>query len=180
MRLVTRDEMRELDRATIEDHGTPGLVLMERAGRGVVRELTRLLLRRAGARYLTEAAQLFRRTDDEEAARKCEHDLAEWCTREGHYEEAIEAWLRAGEVVRAVKAARIVLDGGRLQPTHPAFRAARRAAREARDHEFLARLQEAEGSWTGAARAWQAAGRHDRAAENYRRSGQLEEAAELP
>ncbi len=39
MRLVTRDEMRELDRATIEDYGIPGLTLMERAGRGVVRAI---------------------------------------------------------------------------------------------------------------------------------------------
>jgi len=136
------------------------------------------MLRRAGARHLAEAAQLFRRTEDLDAAQRCEHDLAEWCMREGYYEEAIEAWLRAGEASRAVKAARIALDEGRLQPTHPAFRAARRAAREGRDHELLARLQESEGSWTGAARAWQAAGRHDRAAENFRRGGQLEEAAE--
>ena len=39
MRLVTRDEMRELDRATIEDHAVPGLLLMERAGQGVVRAI---------------------------------------------------------------------------------------------------------------------------------------------
>jgi len=39
MRLVTRDEMRELDRATIEDYGTPSLVLMERAGRGVMQAI---------------------------------------------------------------------------------------------------------------------------------------------
>ncbi len=39
MRLVTRDEMRELDRATIEEYGTPGLVLMERAGQGVMRAI---------------------------------------------------------------------------------------------------------------------------------------------
>jgi hydroxyethylthiazole kinase-like uncharacterized protein yjeF len=39
MRLVTRDEMRELDRATIEDFGTPSLVLMERAGRGVMQAI---------------------------------------------------------------------------------------------------------------------------------------------
>jgi NAD(P)H-hydrate epimerase len=39
MRLVTRDEMREFDRATIEDYGTPSLVLMERAGRGVMQAI---------------------------------------------------------------------------------------------------------------------------------------------
>ncbi|MBU0676917.1 MAG: NAD(P)H-hydrate dehydratase [Verrucomicrobia bacterium] len=35
MRLVSVDEMRELDRRTIEEHGTPGEVLMDRAGQGV-------------------------------------------------------------------------------------------------------------------------------------------------
>jgi NAD(P)H-hydrate epimerase len=39
MRLVTRDEMRELDRSTIEDFGTPSLLLMERAGQGVLRAI---------------------------------------------------------------------------------------------------------------------------------------------
>ena len=38
MRLVTTAEMRELDRRTIE-LGTPGIELMERAGRGIAREL---------------------------------------------------------------------------------------------------------------------------------------------
>src|SRR5688572_11442717 len=38
MRLVTRDEMRAMDQATIE-MGTPGLTLMERAGQGVVRAI---------------------------------------------------------------------------------------------------------------------------------------------
>ena len=38
MRLVTRDEMRELDQATV-NMGTPGLTLMERAGQGVVRAI---------------------------------------------------------------------------------------------------------------------------------------------
>jgi NAD(P)H-hydrate epimerase len=48
MRLVTREEMRELDRMTIEDHGTPGLVLMERAGRGVIEALAEEIKVRAG------------------------------------------------------------------------------------------------------------------------------------
>lgn len=34
MYLVTADEMREMDRRTIEDFGIPGIVLMENAGRG--------------------------------------------------------------------------------------------------------------------------------------------------
>jgi NAD(P)H-hydrate epimerase len=44
--------MRELDRATIEDHGTPGILLMERAGRGVVRALREALPERANQRVL--------------------------------------------------------------------------------------------------------------------------------
>ncbi len=42
MKIVTADEMREIDRLTIEDYGIPGFVLMERAGLAVasrVREL---------------------------------------------------------------------------------------------------------------------------------------------
>lgn len=39
LRLVDAALMREMDRRTIEEEGTPGLVLMERAGRGIVRTL---------------------------------------------------------------------------------------------------------------------------------------------
>src|SRR5262245_10688976 len=41
MYLVTAKEMRELDRLTIEEHGTPGQVLMERAGAGATDALLR-------------------------------------------------------------------------------------------------------------------------------------------
>src|SRR5262249_50305446 len=39
MYLVTAQEMRELDRLTIEEYGTPGHVLMERAGAGATEVL---------------------------------------------------------------------------------------------------------------------------------------------
>jgi ADP-dependent NAD(P)H-hydrate dehydratase / NAD(P)H-hydrate epimerase len=39
MHLLTSSEMRECDRRTIEDLGVPGPVLMERAGRGIEREI---------------------------------------------------------------------------------------------------------------------------------------------
>jgi len=42
MILTTAQQMKELDRATIEDLGIPGLVLMENAGRGVVQVIGRL------------------------------------------------------------------------------------------------------------------------------------------
>ncbi|PLX83619.1 MAG: bifunctional ADP-dependent NAD(P)H-hydrate dehydratase/NAD(P)H-hydrate epimerase [Desulfuromonas sp.] len=41
MRLVTADQMRELDRRTIEEVGIPGVVLMENAGRGAAEHLCR-------------------------------------------------------------------------------------------------------------------------------------------
>ena len=39
MYLVTADEMREMDRRTIESYGVPGRVLMENAGLGATRAL---------------------------------------------------------------------------------------------------------------------------------------------
>ena len=39
MHLATADEMREMDRLTIESFGLPGRVLMENAGRGATRVL---------------------------------------------------------------------------------------------------------------------------------------------
>ncbi|MDP6490820.1 MAG: NAD(P)H-hydrate dehydratase [Kiritimatiellia bacterium] len=42
MKLVTSAQMRELDRRTIEEFGTPGEVLMERAGQGVAAAVLRL------------------------------------------------------------------------------------------------------------------------------------------
>jgi len=45
---VTADEMREMDRATIEDIGVPGVVLMERAGLGVFQRIVEYAARSAG------------------------------------------------------------------------------------------------------------------------------------
>ena len=46
--VVTAAEMRELDRATIEEIGLPGLVLMETAGRAVAAAAVRMLGGRSG------------------------------------------------------------------------------------------------------------------------------------
>ncbi|HUS80366.1 MAG TPA: NAD(P)H-hydrate epimerase, partial [Armatimonadota bacterium] len=43
MKLTTADQMRELDRRTIEDWGLPGMVLMESAGRAVADAALELL-----------------------------------------------------------------------------------------------------------------------------------------
>lgn len=58
MRLVTAEEMRTLDRLTIEG-GTPGHVLMERAGQGVTQVLLECVprLRRRGSRVLVVAGK---------------------------------------------------------------------------------------------------------------------------
>jgi ADP-dependent NAD(P)H-hydrate dehydratase / NAD(P)H-hydrate epimerase len=59
MDLVTAAEMRTLDRLTIERYGTPGHVLMERAGRGATEALLACLprLRRAGRRAVIVAGK---------------------------------------------------------------------------------------------------------------------------
>jgi len=59
MLLVTAEEMRTLDRLTIEKFGTPGHVLMERAGRGATDFLveTFACLRRKGARVVVCAGK---------------------------------------------------------------------------------------------------------------------------
>jgi tRNA A-37 threonylcarbamoyl transferase component Bud32 len=135
------------------------------------------LLRRAGGRSLAEAARYYRKLGDREAALRCDHDLAEWLVGEGQYVEAIEVWLRAGDPQRAIHATHIALSETRLNPSHPAFRAARRAAEDTRDHRTLARLYEVEGSWQAAGYSWREAGEHERAARNFRRAGRLDEAA---
>jgi hydroxyethylthiazole kinase-like uncharacterized protein yjeF len=42
MKIVTAEQMRELDRRTIQEHGIPGETLMDRAGRGVARAVREL------------------------------------------------------------------------------------------------------------------------------------------
>jgi len=41
MKIATRQQVREIDRATIEDYKIPGLVLMENAGRSVTEIITK-------------------------------------------------------------------------------------------------------------------------------------------
>lgn len=135
------------------------------------------MYRRAGGDHLAEAARLYRRVGNRETAVRCDRDFAEWLTSEGQFVEAIEAWLRAGDAQRALRATEVALSLNRLQPSHPAFLAARRAAQDSKDHTALARLHEVSGSWESAAFAWRAAGDHSKAAELFHRIGRLDEAA---
>lgn len=50
MKVVTSEEMREIDRATIEDYGIPSVVLMERAGLSVALKVKELLSQKSEAR----------------------------------------------------------------------------------------------------------------------------------
>jgi tRNA A-37 threonylcarbamoyl transferase component Bud32 len=135
------------------------------------------MLRRAGGHHLGEAARLFRRAGDIPSAQRCDRGLAEWLTNRGRYDEAVEAWTRAGEPKRAAGAAVLALDEGRFSSSHTALPAARRAVEQIDDQRSLARLHELEGNWQAAAHAWRSAGEHALAAEIFRKAGLIHDAA---
>jgi tRNA A-37 threonylcarbamoyl transferase component Bud32 len=135
------------------------------------------LLRRAGEHHLGEAARLYRRISDISTAQQCDRDHAKWLTSRGRFDEAVEAWMRAGDSQRAAGAATAALEKGRLGSSHRALRTAQRAVEQTGDYVTLARLHEVEGNWKAAAHSWQSAGRHAQAAENFRKAGMLQEAA---
>jgi tetratricopeptide (TPR) repeat protein len=134
------------------------------------------LLRRAGGNELGDAARLYRRNGSIDKAQQCERDHAEWLTSRGRFEEAVEAWMRAGEPRRAAGAAKIALEEGRFSSSHPALALARRAVEQMGDHAALARLHELEGNWEDAAHAWRSAGDQTRAAEIFRKVGMMQDA----
>jgi len=134
------------------------------------------MLRRAGGHHLGEAARLFRRAGDIPAAQRCDRGLAEWLTSRGRFDEAVEAWTRAGEPKRAAGAATLALDEGRFSSSHTALPAARRAVEQVGDQRSLARLHELEGNWQAAAHAWRSAGEHAVAAEIFRKAGLMHDA----
>ena len=135
------------------------------------------LLKRAGGHNLAEATRLFRRAGDIAAAQRCERDLAEWLSSRGRYDEAVEAWMRAGDPKRAAGAAMIALEQGQFSSSHTALPVARRAVEQVGDHRALARLHEIEGNWQAAAHAWRSAGEHEHAAEIFRKAGLIHDAA---
>ena len=135
------------------------------------------MLKRTGGHHLGEAARLFRRAGDIAAAQRCDRGLAEWLTNRGRYDEAVEAWTRAGEPKRAASAAVLALDEGKFSSSHTALPAARRAVEQIGDQHSLARLHELEGNWQAAAHAWRSAGEHGLAAEIFRKAGLIHDAA---
>ncbi len=86
MKLVTAEQMRELERRTIEEHGTPGEVLMERAGYGIA-EIVRRMADSTG--FINPYIQLFAgRGNNGGDAFVTARFLKEWGCR-------VEVWLAA-------------------------------------------------------------------------------------
>jgi predicted Ser/Thr protein kinase len=133
--------------------------------------------RRAGGRHLQDAARIHRRIEQPDEAVQCERNLAEWLASQGHLAESLEAWLRAGDPARAARLAVVTVRDGQLQPGHPAFGAARRAAVQSHDYSLQAQLFETEGNWASAGEAWMKAEQPKQAAAAFSRTGRLEDAA---
>ncbi len=135
------------------------------------------LFRRLGGRHLGDAARILRQAGHLDPAQQADQGFAAWLMQNERYDEAIEAWVRAGELTKATKAAALAIQENRLKASHTSFRVALRAAEEIRDHRCAAQLHELQSSWANAAQAWRLAGDHRRAAQDYRRAGNLSEAA---
>ena len=135
------------------------------------------LYRRAGGQNLAEAARIYRRSGKTELAQQCNHELATWFIDNDRLDSAIEAWVKAGELTRAVNTATIAIKQQRINPLQSAFKTAIRAAEETRNHSCVAQLRELESNWLDAAKAWRLAANHTRAAINFQKAGRLDEAA---
>jgi tRNA A-37 threonylcarbamoyl transferase component Bud32/tetratricopeptide (TPR) repeat protein len=131
----------------------------------------------AGGRNLGEAARVYRQANDTKAAQKCERDYAEWLIQNERANEAVSAWIRAGEPKQALRIASIALDQGQLLPSDSAFRPVLRVAKQLNDHAIEAKLNEALGEWLSVGYAWRAAGEHGRAVNAFLKAGNLVEAA---
>ncbi len=133
--------------------------------------------RRAGGTHLESAARIYRQIGRRDDSRACDAELARWLAAHGKMPEAVEAWLRAGEPLKAVRAARLALGEGTLKPTVRAFDAARRAAEKTRSLDLMAELAELAEDWPRAAATWRQLEDHERAARCFRLAGRLEDAA---
>ncbi len=135
------------------------------------------LFRRAGGSHLESAARIYRQMGRRDDARTCDAELARWLAAHGKMPEAVEAWLRAGEPLKAVRAARLALSEGQLKPNVRSFDAARKAAEQTRSLGLSAELAELAEDWPRAAAIWRQLEDHDRAARCFRLAGRLEDAA---
>ena len=148
------------------------------------------LLQHDGGDSLAAAAQLFTRIGDEAHSRQTWAHYGHYLVENRRPEQAIDPFVRAGDLRRAVHAVELALEAQRLSGAHADV--AIRAAREAKRPQLAAavamvngRLREAGDLFLAAdqpldaARAFEQAGDTMRAAEALRSAGQVEEAARI-
>jgi tRNA A-37 threonylcarbamoyl transferase component Bud32 len=133
--------------------------------------------RQDGGRSLGEAARAFRQAKEPQAAQRCEREHAEWLMQNERLNEAVSAWVRAGEPKKALRIADLALEQGTLLPSDSSFRPILKIAKQLADHPTEAKLHEALGEWLSVGYAWRAAGDHGRAANAFLKAGNLVEAA---
>jgi tetratricopeptide (TPR) repeat protein len=133
--------------------------------------------RLAGGRQLIDAARAFRQADNPSAAQKCERDLAEWLVQDGAINEAIEAWIRAGDPKTALRTANLALNENQLQPSNTGFVAILRIAEQLGDHVTVARLNQVLGKPRESGYAWRNAKEHEKAHDAFLKADDLIEAA---
>ena len=158
-------------------------------GRGQLAAAAKLLEREGGA-SLANAAQLFARAGQEQAARRVFQRYAQHVVQAGQPEAAIDPFLRSGDARRAAHAVEMALAQRRLGPAYAEM--ALRAAREARRLPLAAQVAMACGRYRDAgdlflaaespleaARAFEQAGDPLRAAEALRLAGRADSAAKM-
>lgn len=145
---------------------------------------------RQGGTALAAAAQLYQRVGNQEQAQGLWHRLGQELVQRGQPEEAIDPFIRAGDLKRAITACQLALEQKKLRPevAEVALEACRRAQQLALAAEvatFLGRHQEAgelllaASQPSAAAAAFERAGEWARAAEAWRLAGEPERAARL-
>lgn len=145
---------------------------------------------RQGGPALAAAAQLYQRSGNEGKAQALWLRLGQELVQRGQPEEAIEPFIRAGDLKRAATATQLALEQRKLRPevAEAALEACRRAQQlklAAEVASFLGRHQDAGELWlaagqpAAAATAFEKAQELARAAEAWRLAGEEEKAARL-
>jgi tetratricopeptide (TPR) repeat protein/predicted Ser/Thr protein kinase len=148
------------------------------------------LLERHGGDSLGAAAQLYARLEQDGKAQQMWLRFGQHLVANRRSEQAIDPFLRAGDVRRAAHAVELALDSRRLSPANTDV--AIRAARESKRPALAAAVATAAGRYReagdlylaadqplDAARAFEQAGETMRAAEALRLAGQVEAAARI-